>query len=149
MLLRHQLRERRPFEARKDYIKEALELARGHGWAAFRELSSLATQMLDDSPKSRISLPAAAAATAVAICTVDGALACHPAPAEPADPGAPAAPMPAKAKLPAGPLSASAARGSAPARVRPARRVAGDERRLARLARADGAQRRRRLHYAD
>ena len=67
MLLRHQLRERRPFETRQDYIREALDLARGHGWATFESMASLARRMLDDSPKSRIALPAAAAIAASAV----------------------------------------------------------------------------------
>jgi hypothetical protein len=67
LLLRHQLRERRPFEERKDYIKEALAAAAGHGWHTFERSSDLVWRMLDESPKSRIELPAAAAVAAAAI----------------------------------------------------------------------------------
>lgn len=41
MLLRHQLRERRPFEERKDYISEALRAARGHGWYSFERMEEV------------------------------------------------------------------------------------------------------------
>ena len=67
---RAQLRERRPFETRKDYICEALELARGRGWDTFHELSELTWRMLDENPKSRIALPAAAASAASALSTI-------------------------------------------------------------------------------
>jgi serine/threonine protein kinase len=67
MMLRCQLRERRPFEERKDYIQETLNHARGHGWSTFDEMASLAWKMLDESPKSRIGLPQAAAVSAAAV----------------------------------------------------------------------------------
>ena len=67
MLLRRQLRERRPFEARKDYITEALARGKAHGWATFDDLASLAWRMLDENPKTRIALPAAAAAAAAIV----------------------------------------------------------------------------------
>ena len=62
-----QLRERRPFETRKDYIREALDSAKGHGWQTFEEMAALAGRMLDENPKIRISLPEAAAAAASSI----------------------------------------------------------------------------------
>jgi len=62
MLLQGQLRERRRFEERKEAIRSALDLARRkHGWQSMEELSGLAWKMLDDNPKNRIELPAAAA----------------------------------------------------------------------------------------
>ena len=70
MLLRHQLRERRPFETRKDYIREALDAAKGHGWHTFEEMAALAWRMLDDNPRTRIALPEAAAAAAAAAASV-------------------------------------------------------------------------------
>lgn len=66
MLLRHQLRERRPFEERKDYISEALEAAHGHGWETFDRMSDLVWRMLDEHPKTRVGLPDAATAAAAA-----------------------------------------------------------------------------------
>ncbi|KAL1524469.1 hypothetical protein AB1Y20_019363 [Prymnesium parvum] len=72
MLLRHQLRQRRPFEERQAYIDEMLKLASGHGWASFDAMACLSRQMLADNPKQRIDLPsagAAAAAAAVALRT--------------------------------------------------------------------------------
>ena len=70
ILLRHQLRERRPFETRKDYITEALDAARGHGWHCFDEMANLAWRMLDDKSSTRIPLPDAAAAAASCVSTL-------------------------------------------------------------------------------
>jgi len=62
MLLQSQLRERRLAETRRESIAAALGTARRrHSWDTFDELSALAWRMLDESPKTRIDLPRAAA----------------------------------------------------------------------------------------
>ena len=127
MLLRRQLRERRPFEARKDYINEALDAARAHGWDSFSEMSDLAFRMLDENPKTRIALPNAAADAAAAVSLLSK--------------------QQAVAGLAAKPSSSNSlsGEGSFNERVRPAKRVAAENRR----ERASTQERRRRLQYAD
>jgi len=62
LLLQGMLRERRLAEGRKESIAAALDLARRrHSWQMGEELSALAWRMLDESPKTRIDLPKAAA----------------------------------------------------------------------------------------
>jgi len=62
MLLQSQLRERRLAETRRESIAAALGTARRrHSWDTLDELSALAWRMLDESPKTRIDLPRAAA----------------------------------------------------------------------------------------
>ena len=127
-----QLRERRPFETRKDYIREALDEARSHGWHTFSELSELAWRMLEENPKTRVALPTAAASAAAASSILMKQLAA-------AD-----ARMISSVKNGA-PLEQPRAVDSSPGRTRPPKRVAKDER----LVRASAQERRRRLLYAD
>ena len=67
MLLRRQLRERRPFETRADYIREAFAAAHCLGWDTFERMGELVWRMLDEHPKTRMPLPTAAAVTSTAI----------------------------------------------------------------------------------
>jgi len=130
MLLRHQLRERRPFETRKDYIREALDAAKGHGWQTFEVIAELAWRMLDENPKTRIALPAAAAFTAPTISNLSRQK-------EAAEAAAASQRQP---KVELGALDEVATR------LRPPKRVAGEER--SRRG-STNQERRRRLHYAD
>ena len=133
MLVRQQLRERRPFETRKDYIREALDAARAHGWHAFNEMSDLAWRMLDENPKTRVALPtaAAAAATAASVLSKQQAIA--------------DACTSATAKSQNGAAESKPPVEGAIERARPSKRVAAEER----LRRASTNERRRRLQYAD
>lgn len=70
MLLRRQLRERRPFEERRAYIDEMLKRASGHGWVSFNAMASLSRQMLADNPKQRIDLPSSAAAATACVAAL-------------------------------------------------------------------------------
>ena len=128
-----QLRERRPFETRKDYIREALDAARGHGWDTFGDMSELAWRMLDENPKTRVALPTAAATTAAAASVLARQRAVADASV--------AATVKASRTITtqAEPLDAGHTR------VRPAKRVAAEER----SRRASAQERRRRLQYAD
>ena len=138
MLLRHQLRERRPFETRKDYITEALGASRGHTWHTFEEMAALAWRMLDENPRSRIALPDAAAAAAAA-----AAVLCkhHQAAAKSAGCSA-SCQQPGTASG----ATREGARDSGTVRLRPSKRIAPDDR----LKKGSTFQdRRRRLQYAD
>lgn len=127
-----QLRERRPFETRKDYIREALDSAKGHGWQTFEEMAALAGRMLDENSKSRISLPEAAAAAASSILLLS-----RQQQASAASNGASQTGLADRA--------VTGAQDASGVRVRPPKRVAGDER----SRRAITQERRRRLQYAD
>lgn len=119
-----QLRERRPFETRKDYIGEVLDEARSYSWDTFSEMSELAWRMLDENTKTRIALPTAAAAAAAA-----GSLLTRQ----------------RVAAGGGGPLQPKVSLDASPGRTRPPKRVAAEER----SRRASTQERRRRLLYAD
>jgi len=155
MLLRHQLRERRPFEERKDYIREALAAAQGHGWHSFERVAELVWRMLDEFPKSRIELPAAAAAAAAAASILarqqaaGGEIASRASTAAPNGQGGGAGSKPSMA-------DASAQSSAVTERTRPAKRVVAEERSTRRGCNGSAAvgtegshSRRRRLLYAD
>ena len=125
MMLRCQLRERRPFEERKDYIQETLNHARGHGWSTFDEMASLARRMLQENPKSRIGLPQAAAISAAAVSMLARQQ---------------EAESVANGRAPNGSNA-----GGARSRVRPPKLIAAAER----ARRAPGPNHRRKLQYAD
>ena len=127
-----QLRERRPFETRKDYIREVLDSARGHGWQTFEEMATLAGRMLDENPKSRIALPEAAAAASSSILLLSRQ--------QQASAVSNGTPHPGLADV-----TAPGAQDGRGVRVRPPKRVAGEER----SRRAITQERRRRLQYAD
>ena len=124
------MRERRPFETRKDYIREALDAARAYAWDTFHEMSELAWRMLDENPKTRIELPTAAAAAAAALSLLSRQAA--------------AADVSyvkrAAATEPGRQIVIDASRE----RVRPAKRVAAEER----SRRLSVQERRRRFQYA-
>ena len=138
MLVRSQLRERRPFETRKDYIHEALDAARSFRWETFAPMCDLAWKMLDEVPKTRIPLPTAGAAAAAAISTLNRQNAAADASCATAalSNGASAE----QSKLLSHQLSD---------RVRPAKRVAAEERRVLASTQEPLRERRRRLQYAD
>lgn len=138
LLLRHQLRERRPFEERKDYIKEALAAAAGHGWHTFERSSDLVWRMLDESPKSRIELPAAAAVAAAAISIMARL---QPVAGTESSSGAGAEPLVSTVSVTSASVHSAAVTERQPERHRtnPPKRVAAEER----------SSRRRKLLYAE
>ena len=124
MLVRQQMRERRPFETRKDYITEALDSARAQRWDTYEEMCELAWRMLDENPKTRIALPTAAAEAAAAVSCLG---------------------KQQEVAAVANPRAVAPDAPSHHVRVRPAKRVATEER----TRRASTQERRRRLQYAD